>query len=405
MIIKDTLLEIVKSQSMYIEQVKNLIDRTLLPSVNLQTNHAIIISGIRRCGKSSLMRLLMNKFDSFHYFNFEDSRASDFELSDFEKLYEIQNELISNCDMFFFDEIQNIEGWERFVRTLLDRKKRVFITGSNSSLLSFELGTKLTGRHLSYELFPFSFSETLTFLNMTANIDSFEKYLNNGGFPEFLKNSDTKTLQELFNDILYRDIFVRHSIRNVKVLKNLTLYLISNVSKEFSYNSLKNQFELGSTNSVISLIQYLEECYMIFTISKFDYSFKKQLNSPKKIYCIDTGLLRANSVSFSSDFGRVLENIVFIELRRSGNEIFYYKEKNECDFVIKTSEKITDAYQVCYKLTEDNKTREMNGILEALNKFGLQKGLILTYNQDDNFEIEGKLIEVVPVWKWLINKN
>jgi len=405
MIIKDTLLEIVKSQSMYIEQVKNLIDRTLLPSVNLQTNHAIIISGIRRCGKSSLMRLLMNKFDSFHYFNFEDSRASDFELSDFEKLYEIQNELISNCDMFFFDEIQNIEGWERFVRTLLDRKKRVFITGSNSSLLSFELGTKLTGRHLRYELFPFSFSETLTFLNMTANIDSFEKYLNNGGFPEFLKNSDTKTLQELFNDILYRDIFVRHSIRNVKVLKNLTLYLISNVSKEFSYNSLKNQFELGSTNSVISLIQYLEECYMIFTISKFDYSFKKQLNSPKKIYCIDTGLLRANSVSFSSDFGRVLENIVFIELRRSGNEIFYYKEKNECDFVIKTSEKITDAYQVCYKLTEDNKTREMNGILEALNKFGLQKGLILTYNQDDNFEIEGKLIEVVPVWKWLINKN
>jgi len=403
MIIKETLLEILKSQKKDFETSDNFIKRELMPDINLSARQAVVISGIRRTGKSTLLRLIIQDIGSYNYFNFEDSRATNFEINDFERLYDLQTELNPECQFYFFDEIQNIPNWERFVRTLLDRNKKVFITGSNASLLSSELGTKLTGRHLKYELFPFSFSEMLDFKNLPANLKSFENYMFNGGFPEFLLAYDIKILQELFKDILYRDIFVRYSIRNTQVLKNLAFYLISNIGKEFSYNKLKKHFELGSVNTVITFIEYLEDSYLIFTIPKFDYSYKKQLANPKKIYAIDTGLIMSNSVSFSKDLGRILENIVFLHLKRRGKEIYYFKEKNECDFVVKSYEKITEAYQVCYKISEENKTREINGVLEAINKFNLSKGTILTLNQEDKFEFDGKKIDFLPVWKWMLD--
>ena len=402
MILKENLLEVIQSQKNDIEQEKELINRNLLSGINLQTNHAIIISGIRRSGKSTLLRILMKQTDVYHYFNFEDSRVATFELSDFEKLFDLQNALNPNCNNFFFDEIQNIEGWERFVRTLLDRNKKVFITGSNASLLSYELGTKLTGRHLRYELFPFSYTETLQFMNLEANENSFNDYLSGGGFPEFLTTNDIKVLQDLFQDILYRDIFVRHSVRNTKIVKNLALYLISNIGKEFSYNNLKKHFELGSVNSVISFIEYFEDSYLCFSVPKFDYSFTKQINNPKKIYGIDTGLIKSNTVSLSNDIGRMLENIVFLELKRKGYELFYFKEKYECDFVAKQNDKSLEVFQVCYNLNEDNKAREFNGMVEALHKLNLPGGIILTFNQEDFFEIDGKRIDIIPAWKWMV---
>jgi len=402
MILKNRLLEVIVSQKTNLNTTKPLTNRNLFSKINIDSNLAIVISGIRRSGKSTLLWMLMQKIGNFNYFNFEDSRITDFEIADFEKLYELQNELNPNCDYFFFDEIQNIDKWEIFIRTLLDRNKKVYITGSNASLLSYELGTKLTGRNLRYELFPFSYTESLKFKNIEANEFTFQNYINDGGFPEYLIENNIKILQELFNDILYRDIFVRHSIRNTKILKDLTLYLISNVGKEISYNNLKNIFGLGSVNTVISFLEYLENSYLIFLISKFDYSFKKQVVSPKKVYAIDSGLIKSNTVSFSSDLGRILENIIFIELKQRGLEIYFYKEKNECDFIIKEGDKITQLFQVCYNLTEENKSREINGLLEAMKKFNIDEAKILTFNQDDNFIIEDKKIIVESTWKWLI---
>ncbi|MEW6509179.1 MAG: ATP-binding protein [Bacteroidota bacterium] len=401
MILKETLQEIVNSQISDLVDSNKFAPRKLLNQMQLRTNHALIISGIRRCGKSTLLQQIMNNMKDYHYFNFEDIRATNFEVNDFNKLNEVFVEKNKKCSNYFFDEIQNVEHWERFIRSLLDQKKQIYITGSNASLLSKELGTKLTGRHVRYELFPFSYKEMLLFTNNKVGVESFKEYFANGGFPEYLKQKNTRILQELFNDIITRDIIVRHGIRNYRAVRELALYLLSNVGKEYSYTNLKKDFQLGSVNTVISFVSYFEDSYLLFSIPKFEYSYRKQLVNPKKIYAIDNGIINCNTVSFSKDDGRLLENVVFVELRRQGKNIFYFRGKNECDFVIEEKRKITEAYQVCYQLTEDNKTREINGLMEVLNESGLDKGCILTFNQEDQFKIEGRRIKVIPVWKWM----
>ena len=347
----------------------------------------------------------MNTTNSKYYFNFEDHRANNFQLEDFQKLEETLYEKFGSENCYFFDEIQNVEKWELYIRTTLDKGKHcIIITGSNASLLSKELGTKLTGRHLQHELFPFSYKEYLTFTSTNAGPKTFEKYLKNGGFPEYLHFGHSEILQELLNDIIMRDIIVRHKLRSQKTIKEMTLYLISNTGTEFSYTQLAKTFNLGSTNSAISFVSYLEDSYLLFTIPKFSCSLKKQAVNPKKIYVIDNGLADVNTVSFSTNKGRMLENIVFLALRRIYKKnIFYFKEKQECDFIIKDAEKITQAIQVCYNLTEENKNREINGLIEALEMFDLPEGLILTFNQQDTLKIGEKNIKIIPVWHWLEN--
>jgi len=207
-------------------------------------------------------------------------------------------------------------------------------------------------------------------------------------------------LQELLKDVVIRDVAVRFGIRNSGLLKRLAIYLISNVGKEFSFNSLKEMFSVASVQSIIDYVSFFEDAYLIFTIPKFSYSYKERQVNPKKVYSIDNGLSAANSVSFSKDIGRMLENQVFLNLRRKHKEMFYFKEKKECDFVVKEREKITQAIQVCYELNEDNKEREINGLMEALIKFKLKQGLILTYNQEDTIENQNKKILIKPAWKW-----
>jgi len=288
---------------------------------------------------------------------------------------------------------------------MLDRKKKFVITGSNAAMLSRELGTRLTGRHLNYELFPFSFREFLEFRKKKASLEAFGEYLQDGGFPEFLRFKKPSYLQGLFMDIIERDIIVRHGIRNSKALVSMALFLLSNTGKEFSYNSLKNAFSLGSANSAISFVSFLEDAYLLFTLPKFDYSFKKQTVNPKKIYSVDNGLSRANSVSFSDDAGRMLENSVFVELRRNTKDLYYFKKRGECDFLVKTKDGVEKAIQVCYELSEDNKKREIAGLAEAMEEFGLKSGLILTYGQEDHFTVGGKKILVQPVWKWMTERT
>lgn len=403
MIPKEELRKIVKMQREGVLASEVGIERENRIEPNLA--FALVISGVRRCGKSTLLRQFIKKTQGFYYFNFEDPKASGFELADFERLDEIFVEEYGNQNYYFFDEIQNAEKWEIFVRNLLDRRKYVLITGSNASLLSKELGTKLTGRHLTNELFPFSFKEFLTLMKKNQDIKSFQEYFIKGGFPEYLKSNKSEILEELLSDILIRDISVRHGIRNLKTLKLMAIYLLTNVGKEFSYNSLKETFKLGSINSVISFISYFEDSYLLFTVPKFDFSFKKQIVSPKKVYSIDNGISNINSASFSEDLGRMLENLVFITLRHKNKNIFYFQDKNECDFVVKEKDKITQAIQVCYELNRENQNREINGLLEALNKFKLKEGLILTYNQEDKFVIEDKIIKAIPAWKWLLEEK
>lgn len=405
MILKETLAETVKAQKEILLSSDSGIEREKLKEILPVPGIATVISGIRRAGKSTLLKQLISTGEHFNYLNFEDVRIFGFSLKDFKRLEEVFLSEGSN-QIYFFDEIQNAEDWERYIRTLLDRKLTVVITGSNASLLSRELGSKLTGRHLRYELFPFSYNEFLSFKKAGQSLQSaesgFEEYFYKGGMPEYLKLDNEMILQELFNDIIARDITVRYNLRNPKLVKELALYLLSNVGKEFSFQKLRKMYDLGSVNTVISLIGYYEDSYLLFTVPQFDFSFRKRLVNAKKVYAIDTGFIRANSVSFSQDKGRMLENVVFIHLKRLGREVFYFKKNNECDFISRNTDKKLELYQVCFELNEDNKDREINGLLAAMEYTKLKTGTILTLNQSDELEFGNNKITVMPVWQWLV---
>lgn len=398
MIQKDTLIQIAESQKKELETVEIGIKRELLEQITTNIPHAIILSGIRRCGKSTLLRQLMKKVKQGAYFNFEDPRAVSFEATDIDRLQEALEQVYGKTEHYFFDEIQSAPNWERLIRGLLDRHKKCVVTGSNASLLSKDIGIKLTGRHLTYELFPFSYKEMLQFVGQQPSQETIKFYLDEGGFPEIHKYKKKEVLYELLTDILARDIIARYGLREAKILKELLLFLISNVGKEYSYNNLAKIFGLGSVTTVIAYISYFEESYLIFTIPKFDFSYKKQVISPKKVYCIDSGMINANTVSFSQDKGRLLENVIFIHLRKKYKDIYYFKEEYECDFLVKEKGKIIQAIQVCTELNDENREREMSGLSEAIKKFGLKTGTIITLNQDDKLAD----LKIVPAWKFLL---
>ncbi len=372
--------------------------------VHLESNTSMleVISGIRRCGKSTLLRHQMKKYKKIAYLNFEDPRLFNFELSDFTKLDEI---IPANTEAYFFDEIQNVEKWEVYVRQLHDDGKKVYITGSNASMLSKELGTRLTGRYLNTELFPFSYEEFLRFEKKDANLQSMQKYLKEGGFPEYLKTKNSETLQNLFKDIILRDIAVRYGVRNPRALVDIALFLLSNVSKESSFTSIKKAFQLGSVQTVIDYVNWMEDAYLLFFVHRFSWSAKSVAINPKKVYAIDNGLIDANTLNFSEDHGRKLENAVFLFLRNQGKKIYYFREKQECDFVIFEKNKCSHAIQVCLELNADNQKRELNGLLEALNYFELASGTIVTLNQKDQLTLEGKTLYLVPAYEFFLGKN
>ena len=405
MIIENDLRTVIKLQREWILKLDNGIKREKFNESNIVSNFALIISGVRRCGKSTLLSQILCEQKKFYYLNLEDPRLEGFNLSDFNRIEKIFKEDHGEKGIYFFDEIQNIDKWENFIRYLVDRKEKVVLTGSNASLLSRELGTKLTGRHLDIQLFPFSYNEFLRLYSLSPSHKSYETFLSKGGFPEFLKSNNPIVLHELLNDVIMRDIVNRFRIRNSSLLKKIAIYLISHVGKEFSFNSLKKMFQIKSVQTVIDYVSYFEDSYILFTVPKFSYSYKQQQVSPKKIYSIDNGLSNINSVSFSKDKGRMLENAVFLSLRRKYNHIFYFREEGECDFIVKEKDKIIEVIQVCWEINEENKEREVNGLKEAMKKFKLDEGLILTFNQEDNFQIENNKISVLPAWKWLLEKN
>lgn len=399
MLPEDVLLDVARLQQDNLHSEQPGVERELLASIKMGLPHAIIISGIRRCGKSTLLRQLTLQQGECNFFNFDDRRAAGFGLSDFDRLDRAFDKLHPGIDCYYFDEVQNVPEWERYVRGKLDQGKKFVITGSNASLLSRELGTRLTGRHLTYELFPFSYTEALEMIGGAPSLQTFKDYVERGGFPEFVRYGSEDILQQLFTDILYRDIVVRYGLRNTAVIEKLALYLLSNVGNEFTYSRLSKMFEVGSAHSVINYLRYFEDSYLLFTVPMFSYKYRQQQVSPKKIYGIDTGFIRASTVSFTDDDGRLLENIVYLQLRRTHRQgsVFYYKGKQECDFIVVEKHRPVKAIQVCHHISVDNMGRELGGLKEAMARLKINDGVIITSDQEDKFDA----IPVLPAWKWL----
>lgn len=382
-------------------QSGNWVNRCITDTFSATGNHVEVISGIRRCGKSTLMRQLIQQCEEkFAFFNFEDSRIFGFDIHDFTKLDEI---IDSETEVYFFDEIQNVLSWEIYVRQLHDRGKKVFITGSNASLLSKELGTRLTGRNIRHELFPFGYKEFTNFTQTENTENNIDDFLVSGGFPEYLQSRNVEMLQHLLKDILFRDIAIRYGIRNTQTLFEIALFLLSNTGKPVTYNSLRKSFGLGSANTASDYLKWMEEAYLFFYLPKFSWSAKESAVNPRKVYAIDNGLIYANTLSFTKDSGRILENLVHLHLRKKNSRLFYFKEKNECDFVVVENRKCEAVIQVCQELNNDNKIREIDGLKEAMSFFGLKEGFIITRFQDDNLSVDGFNIHIVSLRNFLMN--
>jgi hypothetical protein len=400
MVLKSEIEQAYFTQQKIIKAKVEFAPRTYLNKIKGKGSHIEVLSGIRRCGKSTLMKLLMQRIKKpIAYFNFEDARINGFEVNDFQKLDEI---IGKGKAAYFFDEIQNIASWEIFVRQLHERGEKVYITGSNASLLSKELGTRLTGRHLRNELFPFSFQEFLVFKKLKYTVAAFEKYMELGGFPEYLRDPNPEVLQTLLRDIVLRDIAIRYGIKNSKTLMDLTLYLISNIGKEVSYNNLKKTFNIGSANSVSDYLTWLEDTYVLFYLPRFSWSAKSVAINPRKVYAIDNGLVNANSLSFSKDKGRLLENLVYQYLRQKQYQLFYFRENKECDFVVFEKNKCKQVIQVCSQIDSDNKARELDGLIEAMEFFKLKEGFIITLNQKDKLGFNGKTVYLIPAFEFIV---
>jgi len=381
----------------------------------------IVLIGVRRCGKSVLLQQARQfNAESEYYFNFEDERLITFTVEDFQLLQEVFIELYGLQKTYYLDEIQNIEGWERFARRLYNAGNKIYITGSNATLFSKELGTRLTGRYITLNIYPFSFYEfikhqspdladqkTFSTTQVGQTKKLFSQYCQWGGFPEYVKYQQTEYLHSLYESIIYRDILARYKIPNAKSLKELVFYLASNCSKEITYNSLRKLLGLGSATTISDYCSYLEYSYLCFFVNRYSDSVKAQIQSPKKVYFIDHAFARTIGFRFSEDKGRMFENIVFIELKRRAFDIYYYRDNKECDFLIRKTGKIIGAIQVCQTLhNTETKQRETEGLLEALERFAFREGYILTESEENTTVIQQNGINykiiVMPIWKWLL---
>ncbi|KKP79687.1 MAG: hypothetical protein A2271_03065 [Candidatus Moranbacteria bacterium RIFOXYA12_FULL_35_19] len=413
---KNIIRNIILDQRESFEKKNDFVERNI-PESFIASKKICVISGIRRSGKSTLLKQISKKYKSYAYLNFEDERMLDFTYRDFEMLLEAFLELYGDQKIYFFDEIQNIFGWEKFARRLFEDGKKIFITGSNAKLLSSELSTTLSGRHLKIELFPFSFQEYLEYnkINFKKYYTAKEKgaigkhlikYMEYGGFPEIVVGGNIEELQQLYQDVLIKDLLVRFKIRETKAFREVALFLLSNVSNPVSFNKLRNLLGVKSVTSVKNYVDFFEEAYLFYSLFKFDYSVKKQIINDRKIYYVDSGIANAVAFRFSENIGRIMENMAFIELKRRGKDFFYHKDKKECDFVIRRATKIVEAIQITQSLFDPKvKERELAGLLEAMKKFKLKKGLVITRDQEDKIKIENKIIEIIPLWKWLIDKE
>ena len=397
MILKNQIEQVVEEQFRWLIKIRKEVHREEVDSLLAREGFATIVTGLRRCGKSTLMRQVMHKYDrkDVFFINFEDIHLTGFDAEDLSRLHSIIVE--RGPKVLFFDEIQIVERWEIFIHQLLREDFLIYITGSNASMLSMELGTHLTGRHISSELFSFSYAEYLKFNNLLQNDDSFVRYLNEGGMPEYLATRDKRVPLTMVDDILMRDIAMRHNIRNVEPLKLLTVYLLTNISKPFTANRLTSIVGGVSTSTLIDYVDYMRDAYLIDTIGQYSTSMRTTIRNPKKVYAFDTGIARCMTLSQSADVGRLLENYQFLVLRKKHRgHIFYYRGKGECDFVVTDeNNQPRELYQVCMNLNGENMEREIGGLREAMRVLHINEGKIITLSGEDVLHVDEGVIRMV----------
>ena len=420
--------EIIKD--FYSKDLPETFEREINIPIEKPINRAISIIGPRRAGKTYVMFNLIKKIlvkyprKNVLYVNFEKAGLLPLDVRDLvllkDTFFELNPHSKKKDVWFFLDEIQNVSNWELFVRTCLDEDINVFISGSSSKLLSKDIATSMRGRSLSYILLPFSFREYLSsknikpgkFLSSTEKneiVSLFNRYLIEGGYPETIvyPKETEKILSNIFETALYKDVIEREKIRNVNIVLQLIKALLS--SKEFSvnkfYNHLKSLNIKVGKNALYKYVGYLEYAFVVFMLKKFDLSYKKEGQSLPKVYFIDNGILTNNRID---DKGRLLENVVFLELFRRELDVAYFQSasREEVDFLIKNGKKVEQLIQVCYDLGNFmTKDREIKPLLKASEEFRCNNLLILTMSEEMESFVDGKKIIIKQVWKWLLDRQ
>ncbi|MFH0796347.1 MAG: ATP-binding protein [Candidatus Omnitrophota bacterium] len=413
---------ILSNREFILKNAGHVVRRESFPSLGAP-NKVAVLYGVRRSGKTFILYdLFRNYKDTALYVDFEDERLADFQVNDFENLresfLELDPSLLSKDTFFLLDEIQNVPGWEKFCRRMVEKEKmKVVVTGSSSRMMPYEIHTSLRGRSWSTEITPFSFREYLKTRNI--NIDRnliytsrkvilkkfFSEYLKWGGFPEVVFSKSpfdrTKILSEYLSAIFFRDLVERYKIDNITLLESLLDRLLTGFARKFSLSSFYKQYQGKFPFSKDSLFNYYK-CFLrsmlIFEVKKFSESSYTRMRNPAKIYLIDQGLAKRVT---SDDLGWLLENVVFLELRKKSSAIFYFEEEKECDFITREGNRFS-AYQVSFELNEGNKEREVAGLVSCCKRLHLKNGTILTYDQEEEIRRPGVKIMVTPVWKWLL---
>lgn len=398
-------------------QKKRMVEREVPKeelSKSLKYPNILAILGVRRCGKSILCHMLL-RGRKYGYINFDDERFFGIETKDLNKVLQAFYELYgTDLEYFILDEVQNVPGWELFANRLR-RTKKVIVTGSSAKLLSGELATHLTGRYVDFTLYPFIFKEFLELKGVKPDVHStkgmaevknaLREYLKIGGFPEAYMIGRGIT-PRIYEDIIHKDIILRHGIKNKKTFSDVARYLISNFSGEFTFGKLKNITGIKSLHTVKNYVGYLESSYLILTVKRFTFKLKEQLLAPRKVYCIDTGIINSMAFKFSEDFGKLMENLVAVELHRRKSyhgaaEVYYWKDyqQREVDFVLKEGDKVNELVQVSYASGEnDINEREVTALVKASKELRCKNLSIITWD----YEGEIEKIKCKPLWKWLL---
>lgn len=418
-------------QEWYEKDIPEMLPRMIDPGRFMENDFIVDIIGSRRSGKTYLMYYFIKNLKrdkNVIFLNFENRKLWPIsgDILDDMLNFIYENRLVEEYGRvyLFLDEIQIVQNWERFARNVYDEFKgkiKIFVSGSSSKIMEKETASLLTGRHLSIKLFPLNFREFLNFKNFgTEKVEYSQRrkaillkllreYLDFGGFPEVVLSSQkADILNQYYIDIISRDVAERYNLREINTVETLGKYMITNIGSLFSYwktaKFFSNNLKLRvSTASIQSYTKCMEDVFLVFLVPIFSRKIKEQMQYPRKVYCVDTGLVNAMSFKFSENFGKTMENAVFLELKRSENDVFYWKGKGEVDFVIKKGLKVRELIQVCYDIKDEKiRKREISALIEAMNEFKLGEGMIITWDYEWNEKVNGKKIIYKPLWKWLL---
>ena len=419
--------DIVSNQKLQKEQLLTLsyVNRTKEPFAKkwLDSNLIKVVLGPRRAGKS-VFSLILLKDRPFMYFNFDDEVLLSAGGIATDELMKELHAAYGQVKTVLFDEIQNLPNWELFVNRLHREGYNLVLTGSNAHLLSKELATHLTGRHMPIEMLPFDFNEFLRAKKFQINeeysalsqqrgelLNLMENYLVNGGFPEVaLNNVDPKDyLEVLFDALVFKDVVKRHRVRFSTQIGNLGTHLINNFANLYTVRKILEILNLKSASTTEKYIKYLEEAYLIFSLLRYSPKSIQRIKSPRKVYAVDNGFISAKAIQHSPDKGKLMENLVFTELIKRGakpnKDLFYYKTRNdrEVDFVVKNGTDVTELIQVCYEsINPDVEQRETKSLVEASNELKVKKLTVLTWDEKRAVEKDGMTIHFKPLWEWLL---